>query len=135
MDFGGVKLAPAAASPAFANRVEPTQGGAKAVATVLPSQDAVRAVKDSPAVVVDVKRDRFAEQQLRELALREFIQRRNVVDPRSRELVSRSVDTRTGEIIRQYPDEVTLKLRDYLSQLRDSEERQSESESRISRIA
>ena len=135
MDFGGVKLAPAAASPGLANRVEPTQGGARAVATVLPSQDAVRAVGDLPAVVIDVKRDRSAEQLMREATLRDFIQKRNVIDPRSRELVSRSVDTRTGEIIRQYPDEVTLKLRDYLTQLRDSEERQGAGDSRVSRIA
>ncbi len=135
MDLGGIKLAPAAASPALANRVEPTQGGARAVPTVLPSQDAVRAVGDTPAVVVDVKRDRSAEQVVREATLRDFIQRRNVIDPRSRELVSRSVDTRTGEIIKQYPDEVTLKLRDYLSQLRDSEDRQGASDARVSRIA
>lgn len=120
MDIGGIKLAPAAANFPAANRVEPTSGGSRAVKTELPSAEAVRALPDATNVQVDVNRDRTREQVAREQALRDFIQKRNVVDPRTREIVYRSVDTRTGDVITQFPDETRLRLREYLNKMRDA---------------
>ncbi len=119
MDIGGVKLAPAAAVFPAANRVEPTSNGTRAVATELPKSEAVRALPDATSVRVDVNRDRSRDQAAREQLLRDFIQKRNVVDPRTREIVYRAVDTRTGDVIKQFPDETRLKLREYLNQMRD----------------
>lgn len=120
MDIGGIKLAPAAAPIPAANRVEPTSSGTRAVATELPKAEAVRALPDATSVRVDGNRDGTREQATREQLLRDFIQKRNVVDPRTREIVYRSVDTRTGDVIKQFPDETRLKLREYLNKMRDA---------------
>lgn len=120
MDIGGIKLAPAAATYPAAKRVEPTNGGAKAIATELPKDMAVKQTGETLAPRPAQGRDKTEAQIEREKLLRSFIQSRNVVDPRSRELVFRSVDTRTGEIVRQFPEETQLRLREYLSQLRDA---------------
>jgi uncharacterized FlaG/YvyC family protein len=121
MDIGGIKLAPAAASLPAANRVEPNASGTRGVATELPRTEAVRAIGDSPAVRVDIQQDVAQQQRQREEQLRTFIQNRNLVDPRTREIVYRSVDTRTGDVVHQFPDEVRLKLREYLNTMRDVE--------------
>jgi flagellar protein FlaG len=120
MDIGGVKLAPAAAPIPAANRVEPTASGARAVATELPREEAVRAIGDSPNVRIDIGNDKAREQIDRERMLRSFIRNRNEVDPRTRELVFRAIDTRTGEVVRQFPDETRLKLREYINRLREA---------------
>jgi hypothetical protein len=120
MDIGGVKLAPAAAPIPAANRVEPTASGARAVATELPREAAVKAIGDSPSVRIDISNDRAREQIDRESLLRSFIRNRNEVDPRTSELVFRAVDTRTGEVVRQFPDETRLKLREYMNRERDA---------------
>lgn len=120
MDIGGIKLAPAAAPLPAANRVEPTSNGTRAVATELPKTEAVRALPDATSVSVDVNRDKGREQAARDQMLRDFIQRRNVVDPRTREIIYRTVDTRTGDVVRQFPDETRLKLREYLNHMRDA---------------
>jgi uncharacterized FlaG/YvyC family protein len=119
MDIGGIRLAPAAASLPAANRVEPNASGTRAVATELPRTEAVRAIGDSPAVRVDIQQDPARDQRQREEQLRSFIQNRNIIDPRTREVIFRSVDTRTGTVVRQFPDEVRLKLREYLNTMRD----------------
>lgn len=55
--------------------------------------------------------------------MRRFIDRRNIVDGRTREVVYQAVNTSTGEVVRQTPSEVTLKLRAY----RQEEEEASQS--------
>jgi flagellar protein FlaG len=119
MDIGGIKLAPAAAILPAANRVEPTNGGAKAVATELPRDIAIEQTSAAAGTRPEPGQDKARAQMERERLLRSFIQSRNVVDPRSRELVFRAVDTRTGEVVRQFPEETQLRLREYLNQLRD----------------
>jgi uncharacterized FlaG/YvyC family protein len=120
MDIGGIKLAPAAAILPAANRVEPTNGGAKAVATELPKDISVQQTPEAAGARPELGQDKARAQMERERLLRSFIQNRNVVDPRSRELVFRSVDTRTGEVVRQFPEETQLRLREYLNQLREA---------------
>lgn len=121
MDIGGIRLAPAAASLPAANRVEPNASGTRAVATELPRTEAVRAIGDSPTVRVDSQQDPARDQSQREEQLRSFIQSRNVIDPRTREIVFRSIDNRTGAVVHQFPDEVRLKLREYLNTMREVE--------------
>ncbi len=117
MDIGGVRLAPAAATVPVANRAEPTGSGTRAVATELPTDQAVRSVGQGEAVTVDVRQDRAREQQARERLLKDFIRNRAVIDPRTREVVYQAVNARTGEVVRQFPDEAILKLRDYANQM------------------
>jgi uncharacterized FlaG/YvyC family protein len=121
MDIGGIRLAPAAASLPAANRVEPNASGTRAVATELPRTEAVKAIGDNAAVRIDIQQDKARQQKQREDQLRSFIQNRNIVDPRTREIVFRSVDTRTGSVVRQFPDEARLKLREYLNTMREAE--------------
>jgi hypothetical protein len=120
MDFGGVRLAPATAVPQAATRVEPQGVGMRAVATQLPKEEAVREVRQADAVQIDVKGKEAREQVARDQMLRKFIENRSYVDPRTREVVFQSVNTRTGEIIRQFPDDITLRIRDYVSFMEDA---------------
>jgi uncharacterized FlaG/YvyC family protein len=123
MDIGGVRLAPAAAAQSVANRAEPTGSATRAVSTELPKDQVVRSAGQADAVKVDVRQDRAREQQARERLLQEFIQNRAVLDPRTREVVYQAVNSRTGEIVRQFPDEAILKLRDYANQMMGFNER------------
>lgn len=134
MDIGGVRLAPVAASFPAANRVEPTASGTRAVATELPKDEAVRSVADLD-VRVDIRQEKARDQAQREQLLRAFIQNRNVIDPRSRELVFKAVDTRTGEIVRQFPDEARLRLREYLGQMRTIDAAGARPDARLTRSA
>lgn len=116
MDIGGTRPAPAVTvSPV--NRPEPTASGARAVPTQLPRTEVVRqAVEVRPNSTESAPR-RSAERETRELMLREFIRDRTVVDPRSREIVHQSVNTRTGEVLSQIPDESLLRLREYVASM------------------
>jgi hypothetical protein len=135
MDAGGVRLAPAAAVYPAANRVEPTQSGARAVATELPKDETVRAAGETPAVQVDVRGDKARDQMARERLLQDFIRNKALIDPKSREVIFQSVNTRTGEIIRQFPDDLTLKLRDYVSYMADQRGAAGAPDKRITKIA
>jgi uncharacterized FlaG/YvyC family protein len=115
MDFGGVRLAPAAAVATAATRVEPQGVGMRAVATELPKEETVREAQQAEAVRVDVQGKDAREQMARERLLRDFIKNRAFLDPRTREVVFQSVNSRTGEVIRQFPDDITLRIRDYVS--------------------
>jgi uncharacterized FlaG/YvyC family protein len=101
--------------------VEPNASGTRAVATELPRTEAVKAIGDNAAVRIDIQQDKARQQKQREDQLRSFIQNRNIIDPRTREIVFRSVDTRTGTVVRQFPDEVRLKLREYLNTMREAD--------------
>jgi uncharacterized FlaG/YvyC family protein len=135
MDIGGVKLAPAAAALPAANRVEPTQSGTRAVATELPRDQAVRATPETAAVRVELRDDKAREQVARERLLNDFIRNKATVDPRTREIVYQSVNTRTGEIVRQFPDEGMLRLRDYVTFMAETRDRAGDTERKVGRIA
>jgi hypothetical protein len=135
MDAGGVRLAPAATAYPAVNRVEPTQSGARAVATELPREQTVRATPETPATRVDVRDDKAREQMARERMLKDFIASKATVDPRTREIVYQSVNTRTGEVVRQFPDDVTLRLRDYVSFMAETRARSAATEPKPGRIA
>lgn len=135
MDIGGIKMAPAAASQPLASRVEPTSSGVKAVATELPRSSVVVEVRDQPAVRLETRSQQKQEEARREAMLRSFIQTRIIIHPETREIISRSVDTRTGDVVEQFPDETALKLKDYLKAIRDSMERQNSPTQQVVRTA
>jgi len=43
--------------------------------------------------------------------LREVIQRHLIIEPRTREVVQQTVNSTTGEVLRQFPEEAILRLR------------------------
>jgi type IV secretory pathway TrbF-like protein len=135
MDLGGIRMAPAAASVPLAPRVEPTSSGTKAVATQLPRSDVVVDVRGQASATLDARAKDQQEQAQREALLRSFIQTRIIIRPETREIISRSVDTRTGDVIEQFPDQTTLKLKDYLKAIRDSMERQNTTAQQVARTA
>lgn len=126
MDIGGVNKAPAAASTYLAaNRPEPTASGARAVETTLPRSETVRAPAEARAQTDDRRMAEQAAQLSREQLMREFIRSRAVTDPRTREVVFQAVNMRTGEVLSQLPDDPTLRLREYVSQVLDQDKRKS----------
>lgn len=116
MDIGGVRKAPAAAVYQMAaNRPEPTPSGARAVATESPRQEAVNASAEA-RTFMDERRPADVEARIsREQLLRDFIRSRAVTDPRTREVVFQTVNLRTGEVVKQFPDEVVLRMREYVA--------------------
>ncbi len=76
-------------------------------------------LKDEP-VRYDVKGNaRDTAQRL--AALRGFIEKNYEFDVAAREIVYRAVDTRTGEVVRQFPDDVALKLRSFVKEINDKQ--------------
>ncbi|WP_460448599.1 hypothetical protein [Alsobacter sp. SYSU BS001988] len=84
-----------------------------AVATDLPPAAAVTAPPDAAQVRVDLSRGSQNIQDL-EVAVRETIKRNLLLDPETRQVVYKAVDTRSGETVEQIPDEALLKLRAYV---------------------
>jgi hypothetical protein len=113
MDVAGAirPLPAAAAQPLPANvGAQPT-----AVKTVLPAAATVKASDSSDAVRLDARRGPNAAL---DEAVRRAVERHIAIDPETKSLVFRVVDERSGEVKRQIPDEVILRLRahvrDYL---------------------
>ena len=79
---------------------------------------------------------RFDEQR-RQQDLREVIERRLEVDPKTRSIILRKTDRDTGEVVDQYPDETLLKLRALSRELieRDRESAAATQTHEIERIA
>ncbi|MGL4727754.1 MAG: hypothetical protein ACRCWO_03270 [Bosea sp. (in: a-proteobacteria)] len=66
-------------------------------------------------------RDPARESAQRLAALRNFIDRNYEFDVSTREIVYRAVDTRTGQIVRQFPDDVSLKLRGFVKEINEKQ--------------
>ncbi|MCX7340750.1 MAG: hypothetical protein NT037_09525 [Hyphomicrobiales bacterium] len=92
-------------------------------------------VRGQASATLDARAQDQQEQAQREALLRSFIQTRIIIRPETREIISRSVDTRTGDVIEQFPDQTTLKLKDYLKAIRDSMERQNTTAQQVARTA
>ena len=91
---------PGAVQQAFASRPEPAPV-AQAVATELPSAKAVTAV--SPAAPALGLSDPYEYQVL--------------VDPATHEVIYRTVDERSRQVVRQVPDQALLRMRAYARSL------------------
>jgi hypothetical protein len=91
---------PGAVQQAFASRPEPAPV-AQAVATELPSAKAVTAV--SPAASAFGLSDPYEYQVL--------------VDPATHDIIYRTVDERSRQVVRQVPDQALLRMRAYARSL------------------
>ena len=131
MDFGNApKTAPVGGSTAITRAdVVATHGG---VRVELPPEQTVQSAQAGSAVRLDVRaqasddQDRAAferitaaSQQRRqsEADPNQAVNRRLVIEPRTRTVVLEEKDPRTGETISQLPDETLLKLRIYSREL------------------
>lgn len=90
------------------------------VRTELPKTEAVTGVKHSEAVRFDLSNE-ARNQARREALLREAIQRNITVDPQTRTVVFQALDAASGEVLRQFPNEATLKLRAYYRKMAEAE--------------
>ena len=109
-----------------------TSGATK---TELPPEASVQQVAQSEAVRVDLT-DGAAARAAVERALRETIERRIEIDPKTREVVYQTVDRQSGEVVRQVPDQALLRLRAYAREMREkSEERMEWDVRRVEKIA
>lgn len=150
MDFGNVpKVAASAGAPAVARADVTAQPGS--VAVDLPPEKTVQSASAGDAVHIDVRaqerdarsrtageRRSFEREQISREAgktLDETVERKLVVDPRTRALVLQKKNRETGETIFQLPDEATLKLRAYSRELADRAREAGETPPRVERTA
>jgi flagellar protein FlaG len=118
MDLGGVNRPPVPAAPPRSDAM----ATAGAVKTELPQEASVQAAGEAPAVVLP-SRERTEARARLDAAVREMIDRNTLIDPKTREVVYQSVDRKTGEVVRQVPDEMLLRLRAYAREMREADVR------------
>jgi hypothetical protein len=122
MDFGNApKLIPLGTGLVVPrSEILATVGG---VAVDLPPEKTVQSASAGDAVKLDLRTEQRDRQDQRpaderkardvgsEQQLRDVVQRRLVIEPRTRSVVLQEKDAKTGETIQTVPDEATLKLR------------------------
>jgi uncharacterized FlaG/YvyC family protein len=134
MDIGGVSRTSPAANPQFAAR----QDGAQLAGAVKTELSGAQSVQQSSALAdAPVQRDmrdpaRDTAQRL--AAMRSFIERNYEYDVSSREIIYRAVDTRTGQVVRQFPDDVALKLRGFVKEINDKASRDAAGQSDVPHV-
>lgn len=84
-----------------------------AVRTELPPAAVVTAPTETPPARLEVSGAAVRLQQAEEAA-KEAIRRNLVIDPDTKQVIYKAVDTRSGQIVQQLPDEALLKLRAYV---------------------
>jgi len=118
MDMGSIaKPAPVSALSA-PQRVGTFAG---AVRTELPPEASVQQVSEVEAVRFDPS-DGARDRAKLDAALRDMIDRRITIEPKTREVVYQTVNRESGEVIRQIPDEALLRLRAYGREMREKAE-------------
>jgi flagellar protein FlaG len=121
METGNISKPVAPAVPAAPARVE-MLAAAGAVRTELAPEASVQQAGEAPPV-------RFAPSDGADFsasldqAMREVVERNITVDPRTRELVFQTISKETGEVVRQVPDEAILRLRAYVREMQEAEEK------------
>ena len=121
METGNVSKPVAPAAAAVPARVD-ILAAAGAVKTQLAPDAAVQQAGKTPAV-------RFAPNDgasfgaSLDSAMREVVERNITVDPKTRELVFQTISKETGEVVRQVPDEAMLRLRAYVREMREAEDK------------
>lgn len=125
MDIGGVSRTSPAANSQFATRQDVAQSAGAVRTDLAPTQSVQQtsATLEEP-VRYDV-RDPARDSAQRLAALRNFIDRNYEFDVTSREIVYRAVDTRTGQVVRQFPDDVALKLRGFVKEINEKQSKSS----------
>lgn len=95
-----------------------------AVRTELPPEDTVQQVAEAETVRFEAN-DGARERAALDAALRETIRRRLTIEPKTREVVYQTIDSESGEVIRQVPDQALLRLRVYAREMRAAVESQA----------
>lgn len=83
----------------------------------------------------ETTQQRRFDQQRREQNLREVIDRRIEIDPKTRSIVLRKTDRDTGEVVDQLPDETLLKLRALSRELIERGRESTSQQHEVERIA
>jgi uncharacterized FlaG/YvyC family protein len=126
---------PASISPANAPQRMDSLATAGAVRTELAPEKAVQHVEAAQAVRFEPT-DGAAARAAIDRALRETIDRRISIDPKTREVVFQTVNKETGEVVRQVPDEALMRIRAYAREMRAAHERSLNSDvRRVEKIA
>ena len=113
---------PAAPAASTATAQADHLAAAGAVKTELAPDAAVQQAERSPAVRLTPGDDARFRASLN-AALREVVERNIDLDPRTRELVFQTVNKETGEVIRQFPEEMILRLRAFARDMRAAEDK------------
>jgi uncharacterized FlaG/YvyC family protein len=134
MDIGGVSKTSPAANPQFAARQDGAQlaGAVKTELSGAQSVQQASAIADAP--VQRDMRDPARDTAQRLAAMRSFIERNYEYDIASREIIYRAVDTRTGQVVRQFPDDVALKLRGFVKEINDKASRDAAGQSDVPHV-
>jgi aconitase A len=115
MDTGNIAK-PTPFSPLNAPHRADALAAAGAVRTDLPLESSVQQVPEAEAVRYEPSDGARARATL-DAAMREMIDRRIEIDPETREVVYQTIDTESGEVIRQTPDQALLRLRVYAREM------------------
>lgn len=134
METGGIgdvgPPKPVSANP----RPDQSVGGVSAPSELAPAA-AVTAVRQPESVQLDLSPPSHAAAAL-DASIRGFIEQHLTVDPKTREVVYQAKDARTGEVVRQVPDEAILRLRAYVREMCDAEKATSPADGqKIQKIA
>ncbi|GGK30991.1 hypothetical protein [Salinarimonas ramus] len=121
MDVGSVQKAQAAPSPRQAVNLSAVSAvqrpdsaaPARPVATELDPSRSVTQVAESEAVRLDTSPG-AEERAALDAAMKRVLARRTEIDEPTNTVVTRKVDTRSGEVVEQVPAEMLLKLRAYI---------------------
>jgi uncharacterized FlaG/YvyC family protein len=117
METGSITK-PVAVAPA-APRAE-TMVSSGAVKTDLTPEAAVQQVGAAQAARFEPSRGVEARAAV-DAAVREMISHNVIIDRKTREVVFQTVDERTGEVVRQIPDDTMLRLRAYAREMREKD--------------
>jgi flagellar protein FlaG len=120
MDTGSIAK-PAPTSAYNAPHRTDTLVASGAVRTELPPEAAVQQVSGIEAVRFEPSDGARARAAL-DAALREVIDRRIMIEPKTREVVYQTIDRESGEVIRQLPEQAMLRLRAYSREMREKAE-------------
>ncbi len=93
-----------------------------AVRTELAPEASVQQAGAAQAVRFEPSEDSSRRAAL-DAAVQDVIRRNITVDPRTRELVCQTVSKETGEVVRQVPVEAMLRLRAYVREMREAEDK------------
>ncbi|KRE00235.1 hypothetical protein ASE63_09130 [Bosea sp. Root381] len=141
MDFGNPgRTMPAAGTPAIsrADILTPRDGSM----VELSPEKTVRSAEAGDAVRIDIRaqerdaqarrdgeqRNHAAEHNMRQArhSLDDVVERRTIIDPQTRAVVTQKRNTETGETVSQLPDETLLKLRAYSRALSEKAQAQED---------
>lgn len=118
MDTGNIARPQQAANVAPVPRTE-APAAVAGVKTELRVEQSVRQAGESEASRFET-RPGLSSQVALDTAFREALDRDIVVDEDTHSLVYQTIDEKTGEVIRQLPDETMLKLRAYVRDLAEA---------------